>query len=368
MDHKLWTRSLSIIAIGVMMNLSTRGWAADPRHVDEDGAIEVPSFVFPESSLLSDESRATLKNERRGADERSRVSKACPPGEHADVAQMPAIRRCEAEAFYATSSYKRLRELYSVAITTQQTGGIYTEVFVPRNGISRVNENRILVNLHGGGFLGGSLTLSHLESVPIAAVGRIKVVSIDYRQAPEYRFPAASEDVAAVYRELLKSYRPKNIGIYGCSAGGLLTAETVAWLQAQHLPPPGAVGMFCAGASYWTEGDSGYLGSAMLGISLARAHENPYFRNASPEDPLAFPAQSLTVMAKFPPSLLISGTRDLALSSVVHTHSLLIAQGVESDLLVWEGLGHAFFFDPDLPESREVYGIIAKFFDRHLGK
>jgi monoterpene epsilon-lactone hydrolase len=75
-----------------------------------------------------------------------------------------------------------------------------------------------------------------LRPRPIASIGKIKVISVDYRQAPEYAFPSASEDVATVYRELLKTYKPTNIGIYGCSAGGLLTAETIAWFQKEKLP------------------------------------------------------------------------------------------------------------------------------------
>src|SRR3546814_2393308 len=54
----------------------------------------------------------------------------------------------------------------------------------------------------------------------------------------------------------LKQYDPRNIGIYGCSAGGLLTAQSVAWLIDKKLPLPGAIAMLCEGGAYWTEGDS----------------------------------------------------------------------------------------------------------------
>jgi acetyl esterase/lipase len=86
----------------------------------------------------------------------------------------------------------------------------------------------------------------------MAGIGHVKVISIDYRQAPEHKFPAASEDVAKVYQELLKTFKAENIGIYGCSAGGFLTAQSVAWFQAHNLPAPGAIGIFCAGALSWT--------------------------------------------------------------------------------------------------------------------
>ena len=67
-----------------------------------------------------------------------------------------------------------------------------------------------------------------------------------------------------------------------------------------------------------------------------------------------------------PPSLLITSTRDFLLSLVIYTHTQLMHAGVEAELHVWEGLGHAFFFDPEIPESRQAYDAIVKFFDKHL--
>jgi acetyl esterase/lipase len=330
--------------------------------VDENGGVHMPAYVMPESSLLGSDARSVLKNERRREKEQTNP---CPSEEGADAAHMPAIRKCEAEAFYKTADYKHLRELYKVVITSKQIGGVYAEIFEPADGVAPRNAHRVLIDVHGGGFIGGARTISHEESVPIASVGKIKVISIDYRQAPEYSFPAASQDVAAVYKVLLKTYKPSNIGIYGCSAGGLLTAEAIAWFEKEKLPLPGAAGMFCEGGAYWSEGDTGNV--FLAGTSIETAAKNPYFKGADLNDPLALPAHSAQVLAKFPPSLLISSTRDLALSSVVYTHSVLVSQGVEAELHVWEGLGHAFFFDPDLPQSREMYAVTVKFFDKHLG-
>src|SRR6185436_18208567 len=94
-------------------------------------------------------------------------------------------------------------------------------------------------------------------------------------------FPAASEDVSAVYRELLKSYKPQQIGIYGCSAGGALSAQVAAWLPAHGLPPQPA---------------------------------RSYFDGVDMSDPMVSPALHLGVLAKFPPTLLITGTRAMDLS------------------------------------------------------
>ena len=347
--------------------LSSDTQATAPQ-VDDDGTVHVPAYVLPESALLGPKTREVLGKERVHLKNQANPPQRCPPWKGAHKAQMPTIRKCEAEAFYKTVEYKHLRELYRVTMTPKQLGGVYTEVFEPVDGIVPKNQNRVLINVHGGSFLRGARTESHSESVPISAVGRIKVVSIDYRQGPEFSFPAASEDVTAVYRELLKTYKPANIGLYGCSAGGLLTAEAIAWFEKEKLPLPGAAGMLCAAGAYWTEGDSGSIAAAHgwwgLGDTITA---NPYFEHTDPNDPLAFPARSAQVLARFPPSLLIASTRDVALSSVVYTHSVLVAQGVDADLHIWEGLLHGFFLDPDLPQSQEVYAVIVKFFDTHLG-
>jgi epsilon-lactone hydrolase len=317
--------------------------------VDDDGTVHVPAIVLPESSFLAAPSRAALQRAREYQSEL-------------------ATHQGDAVRFYESALYRDLRTRYPVAINPETIAGVYTEVFTPIEAVPRHNSRRVLINLHGGGFTEGSRTNSHLESIPIAAVSQTKVVSIDYRKAPEFTFPAASEDVAAVYRELLKTYKPQQVGIFGCSAGALLTAQTIAWLQKENLPLPGAVGLFCEGAGYWTEGDTGHIGRMLIGDEMiwGLPTHNPYFHNTSPQDPLAFPVRSLSMMAKFPPSLLISATRDPALSSVVHTHSVLVGRGVKAELHVWDGLGHFFFFDPSLPESRQMFVVVKRFFDEQL--
>jgi monoterpene epsilon-lactone hydrolase len=338
---------------------------ADPSKKD-DGPVHVQAFDLPQSAYLSEETRAVLRQHH--ALWAAAFNDSCGSLQGAKRERLAEIRECQAAAFYASEIYRQVRDRYPVSITSQRIGGVYSEIFTPSPGISGRNQKRVLINLHGGGFLEGSRTVAHLESIPIAGVARIKVISIDYRQAPEARFPAASEDVAAVYRELLKSYAPKNIGIYGCSAGGLLTAQTVAWLQKEHLPLPGAVGMFCMGATYTGKGDSAFIARAIEGAPADEfAKYFAYFEGTQPDDPLVYPVLSQKVLQVFPPSLLVTATRDHAMSSAVYTHSRLSQLGVETELHVFEGLGHAFFYDPALPESREVYSLVSKFFDAHLG-
>lgn len=359
---------------GGVVQVLNQSAAADTLRVDADGAIHFPAFVLPESSLLSQETRAVLKRSRESQGEWAAAQKDCPPMEGASRTDMPAIRNCQANAFYKSASYRSMREQYSVSISPQEIGGVYTEVFTPTNGISSQNAQRVLINVHGGGFEGGSRSISHLESIPIAAVGLIKVVSIDYRMAPEHVFPAASEDVASVYRELLKVYKSPNIGLYGCSAGANLVSHSIAWFLREQLPLPGAIGLFCNGArgvdqqgkDLVSRSDSVYFSG--LALSGRGWDPSPYYLGVDRRTPLASPANYDEVMAKFPPTLLISGMRDFTLSETLATHAQLVRLHVEADLHVWEGMSHAFHFNPALPESREAYDVIARFFNKHLGR
>ena len=83
----------------------------------------------------------------------------------------------------------------------------------------------------------------------------------------EGRFPAAVDDAVAVYRELLKSYKPSNIGIYGTSAGAILTAEVVAKLKQLGLPMPAALGIFSGMGDFARPGDSAAM-YALRGIGV----------------------------------------------------------------------------------------------------
>jgi monoterpene epsilon-lactone hydrolase len=93
-----------------------------------------------------------------------------------------------------------------------------------------------------------------------------------------------------------------------------------------------------------------------------------YLEHADLKDPMVAPFVSPAIMAKFPPTLIVTATRDIAMSPAIATHQELVRLGVDADLHVWDGLQHSFFTDIDLPESKEYFNVVAKFFDKHLGK
>lgn len=325
------------------------------------GTVRVPGFELPLSAFLSPEARSVLGRKAKERDPAPCPSLLDPA--NLTLERIKVIRSCSEEK--RRPHVERMQAQFDVAIESKTIAGVPTEIFTPRTGIPAQNKHRVLINLHGGGFVVGSPAQ---ESIPIAGLGKIKVIGVNYRMGPEHKFPAASEDVAAVYRETLKEYRPASIGIYGCSAGGRLTSQAMAWFQKVALPNPAAVGIFGSGAGADVSGDSAYFGAAISGADMRHvAFRQAYFgSNPDLKDPLLAPLSSPEVLAKFPPALLISGTRDYGMSNVIHTHSELVRLGVQADLHLWDGLGHCFFFDPDLPESRQVWDVIVRFFNQKL--
>jgi len=365
---KFYGKLLLMLAAILVTGVSTSQIPSEAQSqvaVDDDGTVHIPAFELPLSSYMS------------GAAKHSYIEQRLHPVPM-DWGDDPVKVRATLDRAYHAPLLARAKALYPVSIEEKRIAGVRTDVVIPKEGVASKNRHRVLINLHGGGFSVGAGMGGQIESIPIAGVAKIKVISVDYREAPENVFPAASEDVAAVYKELLKEYKPENIGIYGCSAGGILTAMSIAWFQKEKLPRPGAIGIFCA-ADAVLGGDSVYM-AAPLGPLLGSkmpppaASPNPppaalqYLRGVDLRSPLVSPTLHPDVLAQFPPTLLITGTRDHAGSSVIYAHSRLVRAGVEADLHVWEGMWHGFFFDPDLPESKEVFDIVSWFFDRHLGK
>jgi monoterpene epsilon-lactone hydrolase len=359
-ERHAWLWLLSVVLQGVLIDAPRAGEGSGSRpRVDTDGVAQLPAISVPPSRFMSPEARQKFIRQF------SNPEAGPPPG--ADVRQLREYDERKNAPFVA-----RAETLYPVNIEQKLIGGVRTEVITPKAGIARKNRGRVLINLHGGAFLWGEGNGAKTESIPIAGVGKITVITVAYRLAPEFKFPAASEDVAAVYRELLKEHRAADIGIYGCSAGGVLTAEAIAWFQQEKLPMPGAIGTFC-GSVVSLGGDSSHLASLLVGeLPFATADTGslssvPYFSEASSSDPLVLPISSERVLSRFPPTLLIAGSRDFTVSSLFHAQAALSNAGVEAELHVWDGMWHAFFMDPDLPESQQVYRVVVKFFDRHLG-
>ena len=321
-----------------------------PRLAD-DASVEIGPLTLPYSSLASAAARAAF------------VAALNPPPP--EIANDVIALRAHYDR-QNTRLAEDMRRLFAVDVREDEIGGVRVHRVTPARPSPR---NAILICLHGGAFAWGADSGALVEAIPIAAEMGVEVVAVDYRMGPEHRFPAASEDVAAVYRALLDHGAPEAIGVYGCSAGAILTAQSVAWIARAGLPRPGAIAML-GGAGAELGGDSAFLAPALEGLAAPSGHlrlsDLAYFDGASADDPRVFPGPHPEVLRQFPPTLLIAGSRDFAASSVTHFHLALEAAGVEARLYLFDGLWHAFQIFPDLPESKQVYRIMAAFFDRCL--
>ena len=290
------------------------------------------------------------------------------PVSDAAVPESLAVRRSKTDVWQAGAG-ENFRKLYPVAVAEQTIAGIPTRVITPTQ-IPAGKVDRVLINVHGGGFNSDSGSLT--ETIPVAFMTQTKVVAVLYRLAPEHPFPASVDDTIAVYRELLKTYKPEKIGLYGTSAGAILTAEVAVRLKQLGLPLPKALGIFSGMGDFSQAGDS----IALYALNGFSGHLDPptpvspdvhqYAGSLNLKDPLLSPVYA--DLSGMPPTLFITSGRDLLLSGTTILHRAFLRAGDDAQLVVFEALPHAFWNNPAIPETKEAHEIISKFFDTQLGK
>jgi monoterpene epsilon-lactone hydrolase len=339
--------------------------------VEQDGTIRVPSFLLPLSSVASPQARDAMTSILG----RSPIDLPSLAGLQDDdaVANYVDRYRREVDEGYLAPLAGALMDAFPLRIDAEVIAGVPVEVFTP---IEAVDDEAVLINLHGGAFMSGAIHVGRVESIPMAHQGGFRVIAVDYRQAYEHAYPAATEDVVAVYRRLLETYPPSRIGIFGGSAGAHLTAQVTTWLVAHDVPAPAAIVMGGNGAG-GAAGDSRYfsaVGSAKLPpdpdvaeLPLTDPDGRGYFRTAAPDDYFAQPILAPpSLLAGFPPTLLITATRAFDMSPAIAFHRALTRAGADASLHVFDGLGHCFYYNAWLPESQDAYDTMIRFMRRHL--
>ncbi len=360
----------------------------DTSVVTADGTAHI-TRVVPLPPTLSDEARASWSK----------------PGTDAPNMEPDVVKRRAGTQAWQEGAGRKSAEVYPVKITDGQTmGGVPVRLVDPlpdtkpgpqtgsgatadplhysvfaspaagTHGLQaplRVHADRVLMCVHGGGFNSDSGSLT--ESIPIANLTRTRVVSVLYRLAPEHVYPAAVDDAVAVYRELLRTYQPRHIVIYGTSAGAILTGEIAVRLKQLNLPEPAALGVFSGFADFSAAGDSAAL-FTLSGFTgpLAPPKPNPEHASIDPEytgtadarDPLLSPV--FAALVGLPPTLFLTSSRDFLQSGTTAMQRAWMRDGVPTEMVQFDGLPHAFWNDVSLPESREAYAAMASFFLRHL--
>ena len=270
----------------------------------------------------------------------------------------------------AEAALPELREALGVSVEPTTIGGVKAFIVTPKS-IPRGNLDRVLMHLHGGIRVFNPGEAGTREAILMAGFAGLRVISVDYRMPPDFPFPAALDDAVAVYREILKSTKAANIGIFGTSAGGSLTFTTLLRAKTEGLAMPGAIATGTPTVDLTDAGDSLYTNAFVDNVlgtrdGFVRATVQLYANGRDPMDPLLSPIYG--DVHGFPPTILTSGTRDLYLSNTVRMHRKLRAAGVEAVLQVWEGQSHTqYMVDLTAPETKEYHDEVMRFFDLHLG-
>ena len=262
-----------------------------------------------------------------------------------------------------------IRERLGVQVEATRMAGVPVFVVTPSD-LPPENRDRLLLHLHGGGYVLYPGEAGAGEAMLMAGYGGFKIVSVDYRMPPDFPFPAALDDAMAVWRDLVGRNDPSQDGDL---------RQFGRW----RTDPRDGAARPCRGVALPGRDRPGYalgrpdgrrrLAARPMPMSTTyssriRAGWAPPRPSMRPDtistDPLVSPIHG--DFRAFPPAILTSGTRDLFLSHTVRTHRRLRQAGVEAILQVFEGQSHAQFLDPFVPETEEALGEIARFFRRHL--
>jgi epsilon-lactone hydrolase len=249
--------------------------------------------------------------------------------------------------------------------TDTEIGGVSCTVLEPEAGPTAT-----VLYLHGGGYRLCSARSYAAFGSHLAATSGARVVVVDYRLAPEHRFPAAVEDAVAVYEALLAAgTAPGDVVVAGDSAGGGLTVALLLAARDRGLPLPAGgaplspwVDLTNSGASYRTRADADKLFSAASAAEAASL----YLGDADPTDPLASPA--LGDLSGLPPLLVHVGDAEVLLDDARLLAERAEAAGVEVTLRVFDEMPHVWHISyPAFPEAVEAVEEVAAFVARVTG-
>lgn len=255
----------------------------------------------------------------------------------------------------------------SLQLTEDTIGGVRAS-WVSSNKAS--GDEAVVVYFHGGGYVEGDGKSDGGFILPVFEELGVKGLSVDYRLAPKHPFPAAVEDAVAVYRGLLKKYRPKQIALTGDSAGGALALAAVLSLKESGDPLPAAVAVISPGhLDAKRPGDTWLTLSdrdPFVGLEDVEGNIKKYAGKTPLDNPLLSPIYGN--YEGFPPLLIQVGTREMLLSDSVQLARKAREAGVDVTLDVWEGMWHSFHMQwpLNIPESRQACKSMADFLRKHL--
>jgi acetyl esterase/lipase len=272
------------------------------------------------------------------------------------------VKQVDAALIVAQPMYA-LAERPGIRSETRAMGSARVHISTPEK-LSPYAEGRVYMEIHGGGLVFVEGEGCRRGSLFEAERLGVRVVSVDYRMPPDHPYPAALDDCMAVYRELLKTYKPGQIIAGGQSGGGNLAAAFALRARDEGLPPPAGLVLLTPEVDLTESGDTFNTLHGIDPVLLDKL--SVQIQAYAPGQDLSHPYLSPLFgdfTRGFPPTFLQSGTRDMFLSNTVRMHRRLRNAGIEAELHVWEAMPHGGFFAG--PEDAEISAEMRRFFDSH---
>lgn len=311
------------------------------------------------------------------------------PGDESD-AHAPALASPAARAFVAAPTAPRTYRL------TRETIDRYREEmraeFVPRaeralkrfgpkleqteiDGIPCLavtpadgDPERTILYGYGGGYASGSAFEDLIVTAALAGLARARVITPEYRLAPEHPYPAAVDDGYAVYRAITKVVPAGTLAVAGESAGGNLALAILLRAQRDGLRMPSAVALLSPWCDLANRGDNpnGDGRDPTLDDRSLGEYAALYASGTDLADPDVSPVNG-RFGPDFPPVMITSGSRDALMGQCIRLSQVLRESGIDVDLRIRDGLWHVFEFYDELPEAEQSLREVSEFLMAHAG-
>ena len=324
-----------------------------------DGTAKIVNLTVPIPPSISTDAQQMLRAAAAAGDPTQGLTLPIP--------ELRAISGAEQERLTSL-----LLQTHPVSVERKTMAGVPVALVTPAERSPHA-AGRLLINVHSGAFIRGkgsiieAIQIAHRTDLPVLAID-LPVLAIDYRLAPEHPYPAAVDDTIAVYRELLKTYQPRHLALFGSSAGAVLTAQASVRARQLGLPLPAALGFFSGTADFSRAGDSEAffsMGGLAPVVAPVAVQAQAYLGDNSLTDLVMSPL--FADLEGFPPTLLMTGTRDFFLSASANFHRALLRAGVPAELVVFDAMPHEHWTQPGLPETGEALDLQARFLAGHVG-
>jgi monoterpene epsilon-lactone hydrolase len=240
----------------------------------------------------------------------------------------------------------------TLSVEAVQAGGVPAEWVAPREHAS----DGVILYLHGGGYVFGGPDSHRDIACRLCVTTNRPVLLLDYRLAPEHRFPAAVDDATAAYQWLLESRDPSAVAVVGDSAGGGLSLALMGRLKSLNLGLPKAAVLLSPWTDLAATGESVHANAeadAMISPEALARFAELYLADQDPRDPQASPLYA--DLSGLPPMLVIVGSHEVLRSDSDRIVERIGTAGGQAELSVWPDMPHVFpILASIIPEGRQA--------------